>query len=91
MRRSSRKKASEDEEDERSPDDDRRPNSSSQEDIIAIFRRIQSSISKDEPVKRNATNANASEEKSPAASILKVLGESRKKQGVANVVFSASK
>nr|POE70581.1 sap-like protein bp-73 [Quercus suber] len=52
-------------------------NSSNQEEIIAMFRRIQSAISKDETVKTKR-NSNLSEDKTSPESVLEVLRKSRK-------------
>lgn len=52
-------------------------NSSNQEEIIAMFRRIQSAISKDESVKTKR-NSNLSEDKTSPESVLEVLRKSRK-------------
>ncbi|KAK6268609.1 hypothetical protein QUC31_012769 [Theobroma cacao] len=54
------------------------PNSSNQEDIIALFRRIQSSISKGETGSAKAKSLSSSKDKSTAESVLDVLRESRK-------------
>ncbi|KAH7544993.1 hypothetical protein FEM48_Zijuj01G0045200 [Ziziphus jujuba var. spinosa] len=60
------------EENKKSPVD-KKLNSSNQEEIIALFRRIQSSISKEEP-----TNAEEIHSNNSAESILKVLRRSKK-------------
>ena len=52
-------------------------NSSNPEEIIAMFRRIQSAISKDESVKTKR-NSNLSEDKTSPESVLEVLRKSRK-------------
>lgn len=56
----------------------KKPISSNQEEIIALFRRIQSSISKEKSVNEKKKNADASEKKSSAESILNVLRRSGK-------------
>lgn len=65
-------------EEDKRPPVRKRSNSPKQEEIIALFRRIQSSISKEESVNTETKNSNASEDKPTAASILKVLGRSSK-------------
>ncbi|CAK7350393.1 unnamed protein product [Dovyalis caffra] len=54
------------------------PLSSNQEEIMALFRRIQSSISKGESTATKKNNAGRSKEKSPPDSILEALRYSRK-------------
>lgn len=56
----------------------KKANSSNQEEIIALFRRIQSSISKEKSVNEKKKNADASEKKSSTESILNVLRRSGK-------------
>jgi hypothetical protein len=56
--------------------DGKKSKSSNQEEIIALFRRIQSSISKGESTKKR--NSNLSEDKPSSESILDVLRKSRK-------------
>lgn len=53
-------------------------NSSNQEEIISLFRRIQSSISKGESISSKKRNSKSSEEKPSAESVLEVLRQSRK-------------
>lgn len=53
-------------------------NSSNQEEIISLFRRIQSSISKGESISSKKRHSKSSEEKPSAESVLEVLRQSRK-------------
>jgi hypothetical protein len=58
--------------------DGKKSKSSNQEEIIALFRRIQSSISKGESLSTKKRNSNLSEDKPSSESILDVLRKSRK-------------
>lgn len=58
----------------------KRSNSPNQEDIIALFRRIQSSISKEVSVDAEEKTSNAAEDESSAQSILRVLRGSTKQR-----------
>lgn len=58
--------------------DGKSSDSSNQEEIIALFRRIQSSISKGGHGKIKKRNSNSSEEKQSADSVLEVLRQSKK-------------
>lgn len=56
----------------------KKSNASDQEEIIALFRRIQSSISKGESVSTKKTNSNESKDKPSPDLILEALRKSRK-------------
>ncbi|KAJ8761938.1 hypothetical protein K2173_006540 [Erythroxylum novogranatense] len=60
------------------PFDSKLPKSSGQEEILALFRRIQSSISKVESVDTGMRTGKASEDTSPTDSVLEFLRQSRK-------------
>ncbi|OVA15174.1 Rho termination factor [Macleaya cordata] len=54
------------------------PNSSNQEEIIALFRRIQSSISKDGSIRTKKSSSDNSNKKQSSASVSRVLRQRRK-------------
>ncbi|CAL5411438.1 unnamed protein product [Camellia sinensis] len=58
--------------------DGKTSNSKNQEEIIALFRRIQSSISKGDSISPKMRNSNASQDNTSAESVLEVLRQSRK-------------
>ncbi|XP_052202110.1 SAP-like protein BP-73 isoform X2 [Diospyros lotus] len=58
--------------------DGKSPNSANQEEIIALFRRIQSSISKGDSTINKRRSSNSSQDKPSAESVLEVLRQSRK-------------
>ncbi|CAL5345177.1 unnamed protein product [Camellia sinensis] len=58
--------------------DGKTSNSKNQEEIIALFRRIQSSISKGDSISPKMRSSNASQDNTSAESVLEVLRQSRK-------------
>ncbi|GMY37497.1 sap-like protein bp-73 [Fagus crenata] len=78
QRSSASRRASEEDENETAQSSNgKKSNSSNQEEIIALFRRIQSAISKDESV-NTKRNTNLSDDTNSPESILEVLRKSRK-------------
>ncbi|XP_022720371.1 uncharacterized protein LOC111278129 isoform X2 [Durio zibethinus] len=65
-------------ESKKSSDGSKAPNSSSQKEIIALFRRIQSSISEEETASAKTKTISSSKNKSIAESVLDLLHESSK-------------
>ncbi|KAM4100948.1 hypothetical protein ACJW30_05G106800 [Castanea mollissima] len=76
-RSSASRRTSEDENETPQSSNGEKSNSSNPEEIIAMFRRIQSAISKDESVKTKR-NSNLSKDKTSPESVLEVLRKSRK-------------
>ncbi|XP_030968483.1 SAP-like protein BP-73 isoform X1 [Quercus lobata] len=76
-RSSASRRTSEDDNETPQSSNGEKSNSSNQEEIIAMFRRIQSAISKDDSVKTKR-NSNLSEDKTSPESILEILRKSRK-------------
>ncbi|KAL0011368.1 hypothetical protein SO802_006476 [Lithocarpus litseifolius] len=74
---SASRRTSEDENETPQSSNGEKSNSSNQEEIIAMFRRIRSAISKDDSVKTKR-NSNLSEDKTSPESVLEVLRKSRK-------------
>lgn len=68
-------------------DDDKKTN---QEELIAIFKRIQTSISNDDSSVRTKSGSEVSEKKSPASSILSVLRRAGNNQGSSALDFYLS-
>ncbi|XP_059438658.1 SAP-like protein BP-73 isoform X2 [Corylus avellana] len=77
-RSSDSRRRKEDENETPQSSDGKKSKSSNQEEIIALFRRIQSSISKGESLSTKKRNSNLSEDKPSPESILDVLRKSRK-------------